>query len=106
AAAFAATDGASFKLNAPKQIGGLTGKPLPYVVRFQESSAEVALEGGEALELFAGRDGRIVARPYDVELPVIDALVLDGDARELNVRAHRPRIGGTSVRFPVSLQDP
>jgi len=106
AAAFAATDGASFKLNAAKQIGGLTGTPLPYVVRFQESSAEVALEGGEALELFAGRDGRITARPYDVELPVLDAMVLDGDDRELTVRAHRPRIGGTSVRFPVSLQDP
>jgi hypothetical protein len=105
AATLGGADGGSLRLNAPRTISGLHGPRTPYTVRFQGASARVEVEGGEGLELFAGRDGRIAARPYEVDLPTSDVMLLDGDPRRLTVRAHRPRAGGDVVRFPVSFQD-
>ena len=93
------------KLNTPLTFEGLRRGAVSYAVRFQSGTADVLLEGGEALELYAAPNGRITARPYARELPVDDVMSLDGDPRRLTVRAHRPRPGDRSVTFPVSWQE-
>jgi hypothetical protein len=93
------------KLNTGVTLSGLASAPRDYTVRFQSTSAEVEVEGGEALELYASPDGTLRARSYDRDLPVEDVMSLDGDPKRYTVRVHRPRASGKIVRFPVSLQE-
>jgi Mg-chelatase subunit ChlD len=94
----------STKLNVPSSVTGISQGPATYAVRFQANSAEVTVEGGEALELYAAPTGRIGARPYDRHLPVEDLMLLEGTTQKLTVRAHRPKTSRKTAYFPVSLQ--
>ncbi|MCE9605183.1 MAG: VWA domain-containing protein [Planctomycetia bacterium] len=96
---------AATKLNSPVTVSGLRKQPADYTVRFEATSRQVLLEGGEALQLYASRGGEISARAYDQGVPVEDLLVNDNERLRLTVRAHRPRRIAAGVEFPISVQD-
>lgn len=69
-------------------------------------SAEVELEGGEALELYLSAGGRkLVHHRYDKGNPVFSAPVpAEPVAERYIVGAHRPRWDRRNVTFPLSVQ--
>jgi hypothetical protein len=91
------------------------GHPLPddFQVEFLRVKKNVTLKGGEAIELYAEKNGvfvDIVAREYNKRTPLVNANLVNGaggSETDLILRAHRPvrQQGAESiVRFPISLQ--
>jgi hypothetical protein len=87
-----------------------------YIVKLKDQAepaqAEVAIEGGEALELFVRDDPRrharrLVGRRYDRDLRVSsDGVINPADPQNhYFLGAHLPEWQGRAVRFPVSIQN-
>jgi hypothetical protein len=79
--------------------------PARYTVHYQDSSEDLWLDGGEAIEFYRRpNDAQLYAFPYNHDRPSDIRLTQSGQPLDLVQRVHRPLRGEHSVEFFVSLQ--
>lgn len=94
-------------LNQPARVLLTSSVPESRIVRYEDASTDVVMEGGEALQMrYNPSLGRFEPVPFDVDFPVAAELTLPSNARisKLIARVHRPQLREQEAVFSISLQ--